>query len=107
MNDDKLDRILRRDAVAEVLDDAGFTARVMGSLPARASRARNGFDPMLVLGSAALGSVLAVAFTPTEANAMQGAIDLFLHHALTPAAYTCIGLSAVLVVSAVLFAKES
>ena len=106
-NPDKLDRILRRDAAGEDIADAGFTARVMNALPASAPRHRLGLDPLLVLGSAAAGSLLAVAFAPADANVVQGAIDLFYSHTLTPAAYASIGLSAVLFVSALLLAKES
>jgi hypothetical protein len=104
---DKLDRILRRDAAIEGIADAGFAARVMDALPMPLPRRRAGLDPLLVLGSAALGSLLAVAFAPANANVVQGVIDLFRHHALTPAAYASIGLSAVLFVSALLLAKES
>ncbi|HEY2629790.1 MAG TPA: hypothetical protein VGI57_11725 [Usitatibacter sp.] len=104
---DKLDRILFRDASAGEIADAGFSARVMGALPARVPHRRVGLDPLLVLGSAALGSVLAVAFAPADTNVVQGVIDLFHRHALTPAAYASIGLSAILFVSAVLLAKDN
>jgi hypothetical protein len=104
---DKLDRILRRDAASEEIADAGFSYRVMGALPARVPRRRPGLDPLLVLGSAAAGSVLAAVFAPADTNVVQGAIDLFHRHALTPAAYACMGLSAVLFVSAILLAKDN
>ena len=104
---DKLDRILRHDAAVEDIADAGFVARVMDALPAPLPRRRAGLDPLLVLGSATLGSVLAIAFAPADTNVVQGVIDLFHRHALTPAAYASIGLSAVLFVSALLLAKES
>jgi hypothetical protein len=104
---DKLDRILRRDA-AEELADGGFAERVMGALPPPAVRRRTtGLDPILILGSAAVGSVLAAVFAPADTNVLQGAIDLFHSHALTPSAYGCIGLSAVLFVSAILLAREN
>ncbi len=48
------------------------------------------------MGSATLGSLLAVAFAPADANVVQGVIDLFHNHVLTPAAYASIGLSAAL-----------
>jgi hypothetical protein len=103
---DKLDRILRRDA-AEAIADGGFAARVMAALPAPQPRLATGLNPVLVTGSAALGSVLAVIFAPSEANVVQGMIDLFLRQMLTPAAYASMGLAATLLVSAVLLARES
>jgi hypothetical protein len=103
---DKLDRILRRDAADGIADD-NFTTRVMASLPAVQPRRRAGLDPMLVLGSAALGSLLAVAFAPTDANVLQGMIDIYQHHSLTPAAYVSIGMSAILFVSALLLARDN
>jgi hypothetical protein len=106
-NPDKLDRILRRDAAGDDIPDSGFTARVMGALPARAPRRRPGLDPVLILVSACVGSLLAVVFAPADANVVQGVIDLFHSHTLTPAAYASIGLSAVLFVSALLLARES
>ena len=102
---DKLDRILRRDA-AEEIPDAGFAARVLMELPPPRPRRAAGLDPFLVAGSAALGSLLAVVFAPSEANVVQGMIDLFQRQMLTPAAYASIGLSATLLVSAVLLARE-
>jgi len=103
---DKLDRILRRDAAEDLADD-GFTARVMAALPVAERRRRVGLDPMLVLGSAALGSLLAVAFAPAEANVLQGMIDIYQHHSLTSAAYASLGMSAILLVSALLLARDN
>ena len=103
---DKLDRILRRDA-GEALADASFTARVLGALPPPRARSAAGLNPVLVAGSAALGSILAVIFAPSDANVVQGMIDLFQRQVLTPAAYASIGLAATLLVSAVLLAREN
>ncbi|HLX23622.1 MAG TPA: hypothetical protein VKR38_09780 [Usitatibacter sp.] len=103
---DKLDRILRRDAAEDIADE-GFAARVMAALPAREPRRQSGLNPTLVLGSAAVGSLLAVAFAPANANILQGMIDLYQHHALTPAAYVSIGMSAILLVSAALLARDA
>ena len=102
---DKLDRILQRDA-GEALADGGFAARVMGALPARLPRSRAGINPLLVLGSASVGSILAIAFAPADTNVVQGMIDLLHSHTLTPCAYASIGLSAVLFVSAVLLVRD-
>ncbi len=64
--DDPLDELLRIDALlrAEDLhfDDAGFTARVVLALPRR--RARFRLRPALLLGTAAVGSVLAGFWLP-------------------------------------------
>ena len=104
---DKIDRILRRDAAAEPIADAGFTARVMLALPATQPRRSASLHPSLVMGSAALGSLLAIAFAPADANVLQGMFDLFQHHALTPAAYASVGLSTSLLVSAFLLARDA
>ena len=104
---DKLDRILARDAAAEETTDDGFTLRVMASLPAVEPRRYAGLRPGLILGSAALGSFLAVLFAPAKVNVLQGVIDLCQHHLLTPAAYASIGLSATLLVSALLLTRDN
>ena len=65
-----LEELLREDA-REMLPDAGFTQRVMGALPAPVPRTRPWLTPMLVLGSTALGSVLAMAFAPQGLSIAQ------------------------------------
>jgi len=105
--DDKLDRILRRDAADDDIVDGGFTARVMDALPAAGHRSRAALRPALILGSAALGGFLAVLLAPAEANVLQGMIDLCMHQALTPAAFATMGLAATLFVSALLLARDN
>ena len=59
------------------LPDDGFTARVMGALPSRVETVRHAWlSPALILGSAALGSALAIVFAPAGANIVQGFFDL-------------------------------
>ena len=75
MND--LDSILRADARVQLPDD-GFGARVMQALPRAVARERPWLKPALVMGSAALGSALAVVLSPQGAALLQGFQDLML-----------------------------
>jgi hypothetical protein len=105
MTDDKLDRILRHDA-RESLPGGDFTARVMAALPERAPRPYRWLTPVLVLGSAALGSVLAALFAPAGINVMQGFVDLAQMRGFTPALITGLAMSAALLVSAIVLATD-
>jgi hypothetical protein len=59
--EDWLERLLREDAArAAPIEDAGFSARVMASLPPPRKRAAS----FLVPAMAALGTAAAVCFTP-------------------------------------------
>ena len=102
--DDKLDRILRADARQAISED-GFTARVMGVLPARAPR--QWIRPVLVLGSAALGSVLAVLLAPAQINVVQGFLDLAQMRGLTLPGAAGLGMAAALLVSAIVLAADT
>jgi hypothetical protein len=101
--DDKLDLLLRADA-GQVISDAGFSARVLSALPPKRAPARSWLRPALVLGSAALGSVLAVAFVPPDAGIVQGYLDLVQLRGLTPAAISGLALCAATLLSAVVLA---
>ena len=104
---DKLERLLRRDAEAALPDD-GFTARVMGALPARRAPVAYGWlTPVLVLGSAALGSALAIAFAPPGANVVQGFIDLATSRGLTPAAMSGLAMTGALLLCAIVLALDT
>jgi hypothetical protein len=105
---DKLDRLLLRDAQSPLADE-DFTARVMGALPAHADAVapRPWLTPALVLGSAALGSFLAWLFAPEGSNAVQGFFDLAVLRSLTPAAITCLAMTAALLVSAIVLAADT
>jgi hypothetical protein len=59
---DPLDVLLREQNT--YVEDGGFTARVMAALPQR--RRRAWLQPALLLGAAAIGSVLAVRWLPWE-----------------------------------------
>lgn len=107
-DDDPLDRLLRADARREAgpLDDGGFRSRVLGALPAPRGPRTTWWKPVLVLGSAALGSALAFAFAPGDASLLLGFIDL-VQHRYTPAAIACIATSFALLAAAVVVAAET
>jgi hypothetical protein len=106
MNDnDRLDRLLRDDARNELRDD-GFSARVLGALPPRATPAFPWLKPLLVMGSAGLGAVLAATFGPGSGSLAQGFIDL-AQARLTPAAVTGLAMGAALLLSAIVLAADA
>ena len=59
---DPLDTLLREQNA--YVDDGGFTARVLAALPQR--RRRSWLQPALLLGAAAIGTVLAIRWLPWE-----------------------------------------
>ncbi len=106
-HDDELDRLLRADARREVhLPDAGFEARVLAALPAPRSLRATWWKPVLVLGSAALGSALALAFAPGDLSLLAGFADL-VQHRYTPAAIAGIATSFALLAAAIVIAAET
>ncbi len=110
MNDpgsDQLERLLRRDAQA-ALPDEGFTARVLGALPTRLEVTHHAWlGPALILGSAALGSALAIALAPAGANVVQGFFDLAAFHVNTPAAMAGLAMTGALLISAIVLALDT
>ena len=105
-NHDWIDHALREDA-ARPLPDGGFVARVVDSLPpARAARSA-WWKPMLVLGSAALGSALAAALGPSDLSLLQGFVDLAHSRIATPSALTGLAMALSLIVCAVVLAAET
>jgi hypothetical protein len=102
---DPLDRILQRDA-REPIADAGFSHRVMAALPPRRPAPRAWLMPALVLGSTALGSVLAVALSPAAGSLLQGFQDLVQLRGLTQAAIAGLAISGTLLVSVVILATD-
>jgi hypothetical protein len=102
---DKLDRMLRDDARTE-LRDGGFSARVLGALPPPAPRPFPWLKPLLVLGSAGLGAVLAATFSPESGSLAQGFVDL-AQARLTPAAVTGLAMGAALLLSAIVLAADT
>ena len=103
---DRLDDTLRNDAQWAIHDD-GFTARVMGELPAPAVRSRRWLQPALVLGSTAVGCVLAAMWAPVDVNIAQGFVDLAQLKGFTASAIAGLAMAAVLLISAVVLATET
>jgi hypothetical protein len=103
MND--LDRLLRHDARQEIPDD-GFGRRVMGALPARAARERAWLRPVLVMGSALAGCVLAVVLSPDASSVFHGFEDLVRLKAGTSAAIGGLAACGALLLSGIVLALE-
>ena len=100
-----LDKLLRHDARLELPDD-GFTLRVMGALPARVTAERPWLRPLLVMGSAFAGCVLAVILSPEATSVFHGFEDLVRLKAGTSAAIGGLAVCGALLVSAVVLALE-
>ena len=99
-----IERLLRHDARIELPDD-GFAARVMGVLPARAAPpARTWLRPALVMGSALVGSALAVTLSPQAASLMQGFQDLMYLRTGSSAAIGGLAMCGALLLSALVLA---
>jgi hypothetical protein len=79
----------------------------MGELPAPAMRSRRWLQPALVLGSTAVGCVLAAMLAPVDVNIAQGFVDLAQLKGFTPAAIAGLSMAAVLLISAVVLATET
>lgn len=103
---DAIDRLLARHA-QDTIPDERFTQRVMEALPAPHARTRPWIKPALILGSAALGSALAVALSPGAGQLLEGFRDLMQLRLLTAGALTGLGACAALLVSAIIFAASS
>lgn len=101
-----IDRLLHDDARVRLPDD-GFSGRVMDALPAGAAMPRSWVHPALVIGSAALGCVLAIVLAPAGGSVLQGFADLTQMKAFTPAAFTALGIGVTLLVSALVIAIET
>src|SRR5688500_11699299 len=102
---DPLDRILIDDA-RKAIADGGFSARVMASLPPRREAARSWITPALVLGSTAVGAVLAVVLSPAAGSIVQGFQDLVQLRGLTQGAIAGLAISATLLISVVILATD-
>ncbi len=85
--------------------DEGYTARVLGALPAPAPR-RAGWRPLLILGSTALGCLLAALFAPAGGALMQGFVDIAASRYLTPGALAIAGTAMSLAVAGAILAAE-
>ena len=100
-----LDQLLRHDAHLDLADD-GFATRVMAALPARALRERPWLKPVLVMGSAAIGSALAVALSPQGAALLAGFQDLMYLRTASQGAVAGLAICGALLLSAVVLAFE-
>jgi hypothetical protein len=100
-----LDKLLRHDAQLDLQDD-GFTARVVAALPARAPRARAWLKPALVMGSAAIGSALAVALSPQGTALVAGFQDLMYLRTASQGALAGLAICGALLMSAVVLAFD-
>ena len=102
-NGDWLDRRLREDA-GSALDDSGFTERVMGALPARASA--RWLKSALIVGSTALGGILAALFAPVGTMVLEGARQLAHFQGFTPSIAMTLAMAVVLCVAGWVLAAE-
>ena len=99
-----IEQLLVDDAHAEMPDD-GFSARVLQALPARAPR-HLPWKAALILGSTALGSVLAALLAPSGTTALQGVLDLATARYLTPGALAVFGTAITLAVAGAVLAAD-
>ena len=104
-NDDWLDRQLRADA-RRLLEDQGFTRRVLAALPSPAPRTAPWLKPALVLGSTAVGGLLANLFAPVGPMFVEGASQLAHMRGFTPSVAALLSMTAVLVVAGWVLATE-
>ncbi len=95
-NDDWLDRQLR--------EDAGFTSRVLGALPARA--AYPWLRTALIVGSTALGGLLATLFAPVGPMALEGVRELVHFKGFTPSIAMTLAMVTVLAVAGWVLATD-
>lgn len=103
---DRIERLLRESARQE-LPDEGFSLRVLQAIPA-GPRVQPWLKPVLVTGSAAIGSALAWGLAPAGTSLLQGFLDLARLQSQTPSALAALGLALVMaVVAAVLVVEES
>jgi hypothetical protein len=100
-----LDKLLRHDARMEIADD-GFSARVLRALPARVPKERPWLKPALVMGSAAVGSLLAVLLSPLGTALVDGFQDLMYLRTASQGAVAGIAICGALLLSALVLAFE-
>ena len=104
--EDRLDELLREDG-SQALPDGTFSSRVRAALPPARKHDSLWWKPVLILGSAAVGSALAVILGPSDLSLVQGFIDLAHSRIGTPSALTGLAMSLALVVCAVVLAAET
>jgi hypothetical protein len=104
-NDDWLDRQLREDA-RRPLEDAGFTSNVISRLPPRRSP-YPWLKAGLVLGSTALGGLLAALLAPVGPLFIDGITQLVhMRGGMTPGVSATLAMTVVLVVAGFVLVSE-
>ena len=98
-----IDTLLRRDAGRD-LPDGGFTERVLASLPARAPARRGWWRPALVMGSALVGSGLAVALSPALESPVAALGQWLASGSVSTGAMATLAIGGALLLSAVVLA---
>lgn len=104
-NDDWLDRKLREDA-AMAIDDAGFTHRVVQALPLPLVAPYPWLKTGLIVGSTALGGVLATLLGPIGPMIVEGLGELIHFRGFTPAIGVVIAMTSVLAVAGFVLVAE-
>jgi hypothetical protein len=82
---DSIDALLASDAELRI-EDNGFTARVIASLPRRAATSNPLLQPALVLGATVTGAAIATFVAPVGPTLAAGFADLVTLQAASPAA---------------------
>src|SRR5258706_14627345 len=101
-NDDWLDRVLRDDA-RHLFEDAGFTNGVMSALP---TPAYPWLKTALIVGSTALGGLLAALLAPIGPLVLEGITEIAHLRGITPAVSVTLAMTVVLAVSGYVLATE-
>jgi hypothetical protein len=104
-NDDWMDRQLHEDA-RRPLDDAGFTSRVLAALPPAHVAPYPWLKTWLVVGSTALGGLLAALFAPIGPLVLEGVTQLVNFRGMTPSFTAMLAMTVVLAVSGYVLATE-
>ena len=102
----RLDDLIREDAAAP-LPDGDFTARVMSALPPAPVRSPPWLRPALVMGSAVIGSAIAVALAPHESSFALALAEFLTRGVISQTMLTSLTVGGVLLVSAVVLAFDS
>lgn len=101
-----IDTLLRRDAGRD-FPEGGFTERVMAALPARAPARRDWLRPALVMGSALLGSALAVVLSPAVESPVGALGQWLASGSVSTGAMATLAIGGALLLSAVVLAFDA
>lgn len=102
----RLDDLLRGDA-ARPLPPGDFTARVMSALPPPRAASPSWLKPVLVMGSAVLGSGIAVVLAPRESGLAMAVADFLTQGVVSQPMLTSLTIGGVLLLSAVVLALDA